>query len=247
MIVSFTPIRSGSKGVPNKNIRILNGIPLFHHVVLQALKVSSLNEVWFSTDSDHYAELAPPGVKVHKRSTETATDKSPTEDVVMEFVKTRPDIATVVLLQATSPTTTSKDIEEALRISASGKGCISVQPANVYLYEDNKPLWTKKTPRQDSKTFAVDGGIYVIHVADFLKTNSIPTMPCQTMVIKHPVCDIDTEEDFKRASALVSLTLTAFIDVDETSVRLKSNYNTEQWSTQTLCGSENQLKSFILA
>ncbi|XP_045197267.2 uncharacterized protein LOC123551991 [Mercenaria mercenaria] len=246
MIVSFTPIRSRSKGVQHKNIHLLNGKPLFHYVVLEALKVSSLNEVWVSTDSEHYASLAPPGVKVHKRSEVSATDQSTTADVLMEFVKTRSDIARVVVLQATSPTTTYQDIEKALQHSASNKGCVSVQPAHVYLYQGNVPLWTTRVPRQDSKIFAEDGSIYVIHVADFIKTKSIPTFPCRTMVVPHAVCDIDTEQDFARASALLYRSSTTVIDIGGTYVRLKYKNRVEQWCTRTLCGSKDQLKEFIL-
>ncbi|XP_053388324.1 sialic acid synthase-like [Mercenaria mercenaria] len=214
MIVSFTPIRSGSKCIPHKNVRLLNGKPLFHYVTLEALKVSSLDEVWISTDCEQYAVLAPPGVQVHRRSEASSSDKSLLADVVMEFIKACTNITTIVILQATSPTTKSQDIEEALQHSASGKGCVSVQPAHVYLYHDNKPLWTARTPRQDSKTFAEDGSIYVIHVADFLKTKTIPTFPCHNMIIQHPVCDIDTEEDFKRAEALLYRPYPDMIDTD---------------------------------
>ena len=144
MIVALTPIRSGSKGIPHKNIRLLNGRPLFHHVVLQAKASPSIDEVWISTDSDYYSSLAPEGVHVHRRSAESASDDAPTADVVMEFLKFCPSVKTVVLLQATSPTTTTHDIDTAVKLSEKGCGCVSVIPSHDHLYKNNNPLWTER-------------------------------------------------------------------------------------------------------
>jgi CMP-N,N'-diacetyllegionaminic acid synthase len=57
-IVALIPARSGSKGVPNKNIRHLDGIPLIAYSIAAALKSTLVDRVIVSTDSEEYAELA---------------------------------------------------------------------------------------------------------------------------------------------------------------------------------------------
>jgi N-acylneuraminate cytidylyltransferase len=57
-IVALIPARSGSKGVPNKNIRHIDGIPLIAYSIAAALKSTLVDRVIVSTDSEEYAELA---------------------------------------------------------------------------------------------------------------------------------------------------------------------------------------------
>ena len=57
-VVALIPARSGSKGVTNKNIRPLNGIPLIAYSIAAALKSALINRVIVSTDSKKYAKIA---------------------------------------------------------------------------------------------------------------------------------------------------------------------------------------------
>ena len=57
-IIAIIPARSGSKGVPNKNIRHIGGIPLIAYSIAAALKSTRIGRVIVSTDSEEYAELA---------------------------------------------------------------------------------------------------------------------------------------------------------------------------------------------
>jgi CMP-N,N'-diacetyllegionaminic acid synthase len=57
-MIALIPARSGSKGVTNKNIRLLDGIHLIGHSILTALKINGVREVIVSTDSEKYAEIA---------------------------------------------------------------------------------------------------------------------------------------------------------------------------------------------
>jgi N-acylneuraminate cytidylyltransferase len=57
-IIALIPARSGSKGVPNKNIRHIDGIPLIAYSIAAALKSTLVDRVIVSTDSEEYAELA---------------------------------------------------------------------------------------------------------------------------------------------------------------------------------------------
>ena len=57
-IVALIPARSGSKGVPNKNIKHIDGIPLIAYSIAAALKSTLVDRVIVSTDSEEYAKIA---------------------------------------------------------------------------------------------------------------------------------------------------------------------------------------------
>ena len=57
-IIALIPARSGSKGVLNKNIRPVGGIPLIAYSIAAALKSTLIDRVIVSTDSEEYAALA---------------------------------------------------------------------------------------------------------------------------------------------------------------------------------------------
>ncbi len=78
-IVALIPARSGSKRVPDKNIRPLAGHPLIAYTVAAALSSEIFSDVIVSTDSEHYAEFVKYyGAEVpFLRPAELAGDQSP--------------------------------------------------------------------------------------------------------------------------------------------------------------------------
>jgi CMP-N-acetylneuraminic acid synthetase len=57
-VLAIIPARSGSKGIPDKNIRNCNGKPLLGYSIEHTKKARTVNRVIVSTDSVHYAEIA---------------------------------------------------------------------------------------------------------------------------------------------------------------------------------------------
>jgi CMP-N,N'-diacetyllegionaminic acid synthase len=57
-VLAIVPARSGSKGLPNKNIRELRGKPLLARPIEAACKCSAIDDVIISTVSADYAEIA---------------------------------------------------------------------------------------------------------------------------------------------------------------------------------------------
>ena len=57
-IVALIPARSGSKGIINKNIKIYDGLPLLAHSINIALKSDYIKDVYVSTDSKEYQQIA---------------------------------------------------------------------------------------------------------------------------------------------------------------------------------------------
>ena len=116
-------VRGGSKGVPGKNIRLLNGIPLFVHSLNQAKESKLFDVTAVSSDSDEILNLAiKNGVDiVVKRPNELATDKAPKLPSIKHclnevelFLKKKIDI--IIDLDATSPLRNIDDIKGVLRM-----------------------------------------------------------------------------------------------------------------------------------
>lgn len=51
-ILAIIPARGGSKGIPRKNIRLLNGEPLISYVIKTAIACKYINDVFVTTDND---------------------------------------------------------------------------------------------------------------------------------------------------------------------------------------------------
>ena len=77
-VVAFIPARSGSKRVPNKNIRTLSGHPMLAYTIRAAIDSGVFDAVICATDSELYADVARHyGAEVpFLRSAEISSDKS---------------------------------------------------------------------------------------------------------------------------------------------------------------------------
>lgn len=122
-VLGIVGIRSGSKGVPNKNIRDLSGKPLVGWVLDAAQRSESINRLVVSTDSEQYEEIARAcGAEVpYLRPSELAHDKSSEIDYVRHMLDWldknegyRPDI--VVRMMATVPLQEPEDIDAVVQI-----------------------------------------------------------------------------------------------------------------------------------
>ena len=77
--------RGGSKGVPNKNIKMLGGEPLIYYTI-NAAKWSDVDEVWVSTDSSVIKSLSKKfGARVLDRPVNISGDKSSSEEALLHF------------------------------------------------------------------------------------------------------------------------------------------------------------------
>ena len=111
--IAIIPARSGSKGIPDKNIKDINGKPLIAWTIEAAIKSNMFNCVMVSTDSDKYADIARNyGAEVpFLRSSENSSDTSSSWDVVREVLLKYEEMGflfdTFTLLQPTSPLNSS--------------------------------------------------------------------------------------------------------------------------------------------
>jgi CMP-N,N'-diacetyllegionaminic acid synthase len=109
------PARCGSKGIPKKNMKILNGKPLVTYTIEAAI-ASNLDRVVVTTDCNEIAEISKIcGAEVVMRSDDLSKDTTPTLPVIQDAIeKLQFECKAVVTLQPTSPLRTYKHINEAL-------------------------------------------------------------------------------------------------------------------------------------
>ncbi len=212
------PARGGSKGVPGKNIKILNGKPLIQYTIEAALEVTDKENIIISTDSEEIKSVVEDlGIKVPSlRPKELATDAVGTNEVLLyeleRLEKQGRIIDHFILLQPTSPFRTGKHVLEAMALYNDDIDMlVSVKEtkANPYfvLREENEDgfLVPSKTSsairRQDvPKVWEVNGAIYIINYASLKKApiNQFNKVKKYIMddLSSH---DIDTKMDWKVA------------------------------------------------
>lgn len=156
-ILCIIPARSGSKGIPDKNIKILNNKPLLCHSIEQAQKskyfINKQMRVVVSTDSSNYAKIAEEnGAEIPiLRPVEIAGDLSTDYEFIKHMVdhlieseKYYPDI--ILQLRPTQPIRKVEDIDKCLDIfiekyeefdSLRTVVPIEKSPIKMYKIEDN--------------------------------------------------------------------------------------------------------------
>lgn len=121
-MLAIIPARGGSKGLPNKNVKLLKNKPLIAYTIEEALKVPIIDKVFVSTDDEEIAEISRKyGAECnYLRPAELAKDDSKAIDVynyvIKKFEEDGIKYNDVVILQPTSPLRTSKHILEAIAL-----------------------------------------------------------------------------------------------------------------------------------
>ena len=120
MNVAFIPVRGGSKSIPLKNIKMINGKPLVYWTVKAACRCRYIDKVYIATDSNEIRKVAE-GFKtgteaeqftkamVIDRSAESASDNASTEFAMLEFAN-KYKFDNIALIQATSPLLQASDL-----------------------------------------------------------------------------------------------------------------------------------------
>ena len=122
-ILGIIGLRSGSKGLKNKNIKLLGGFPLFTYILKSAKKSKFINKLIISTDSEFYRKLAikygaeAPFLRPKKLATDNSLEIDFIKHLLINLKKKynyKPDL--VVRLLATCPLQKTKDIDNLIKI-----------------------------------------------------------------------------------------------------------------------------------
>lgn len=215
------PARGGSKGVPRKNIRLLNGVPLIHYTIKAAQEVFDDTFICVSTDDEEIRQVAEQTnlVVPFMRPKELASDFSGTYEVLLHAIEYYEKCGyladTVILLQPTSPFRNSSHIKEALKLySAEIDMLVSVKEtkSNPYyiLFEEDESGFLKKckegkfiTRQNAPKVWEYNGAIYIINVTS-LKSCSIDKFKRvkKFEMDEYSSLDIDTQFDWDVAEII---------------------------------------------
>ena len=87
-IVALVPARSGSKGLPEKNIKLLNNKPLINYSIEAASDCRDVESVYISSDNEEYLKIGEScGASPILRAKDLSTDSASMKDVVADFEK----------------------------------------------------------------------------------------------------------------------------------------------------------------
>ncbi|MEM6160911.1 acylneuraminate cytidylyltransferase family protein [Erwinia sp. P6884] len=221
---AFIFARGGSKGLPGKNVKYLSGKPLIAWSIIIAQNVSSVDEVFVSTDDNEIARVANEyGATVINRPAELASDTSPewlSWRHAIEWVqKERGEFDIFISLPATSPLRIVDDVNRALKtfVERDADLCIGITPANrspyfnMVVQDSQKQLRLAIKPvgqvtrRQDAPAvYDITTVVYISKPDFILKSNGIFDGKVVGVEIpKERAVDIDDETDFLLAEVIM--------------------------------------------
>lgn len=220
MIIALIGARSGSKGVPNKNIRILGGYPLLAWSIRACAKAKLIDRIIVSTDSEEYASIARLyGAEVIMRPAAISGDESTDYEFIAHALETV-DCEYVAHIRPTTPLRDPQVIDRAITEFQATKDYAAMRSVH-------------EMPESAYKAFTILAGVLVpmtgVHTADMsnLPRQSFPTTYAangyvdvlNTKFCRHssrlhgdsvcpfltePVIEIDCAADFAMLEAYVS-------------------------------------------
>ncbi|MFD1551232.1 acylneuraminate cytidylyltransferase family protein [Putridiphycobacter roseus] len=222
-ILGLIPARGGSKGLPGKNIRPLNGKPLIAWSIESSLASQQIDTTIVSTDDKAIADIAVAhGASLpFMRPNHLASDQSTSKDVIIHaleyFREAGQAFDYLVLLQPTSPFRKAGDIDKAIDLAKETGADLVVSvketasnPYYVLFEEDEKGnLKNSKAStfsrRQDCpKVYELNGSIYVFKVKSILEKDSLKfENTIKFLMDSYHSIDIDNLEDFEYAEFLL--------------------------------------------
>lgn len=217
--LAIIPMRKGSKGLPDKNIRDFFGKPIFAYTLEHAKKSGLFDEIIISTDSQEIADLCREygGNVPFMRPPEYATDTAQLVGVVKHVLETYEGegrfFDRFCLLWATAPMRTSEDIKQAYAmLDDDTDAVVGVTdydlPVFCALHADESsrlsplfPEYQKLTRKQQPKAVVDNGAFCWVKRKAFQEHGTWlpPTLKGYWMP-RHFSIDIDNEEDWDLAS-----------------------------------------------
>lgn len=156
--IAIIPARSGSKGLPDKNIKPLAGRPLMDYTIRAALASGLFDCVHVSTDSELYARTAResgadvPFLRNEELSGDTAGSWDVVRWVLAQYEKEGRSFDRVALLQPTSPLRTAEDLLAAQSLFEEKQADAVVAVCEM----DHSPLWSNTLPEDGSMSGFLD-------------------------------------------------------------------------------------------
>jgi len=217
--------RGGSKRVPRKNVRELNGKPLVCYTFEAAIESGCFSEIIISTDDFEIEELAIQyGITLDKRPTALADDATRAVEVVEEYLIRNKHLSHkhVAMLLPTCPFRNTEDVKAAFKIYNAHKGELPLMATTQYdfppqlavsLVKDTDKIMMREPEAYAATTrtqsiqplYHPNGAIYISSVESFLarKTFFQPEMLSYAMPAERSF-DIDYPYQLRMAEIMAT-------------------------------------------
>lgn len=222
--LAVIPARSGSKGLKDKNIKMLCGKPLLAYAIEAAKKTGLYDSIHVSTDSKKYADIARrygadvPFLRNDELSSDSATTWDAMRFVITEYEKMGKVFDTVTVLQPTSPLRTAEDICGAYKLFQDKRANMISSVCEM----EHSPLWSNTLPEdlsmknfEDEKIahlprqilpiyYRENGAVYILKTAHLFSSTNLYKENCYAYIMEQKnSVDIDTELDFLIAETII--------------------------------------------
>lgn len=215
-VLAIVPARGGSKGVPQKNVRLVGGKPLIGWTAEAAKASKYIDKLIVSSDDKQIIDVAKQyGCEApFIRPKAFAEDDTPGIVPVLHAIEECPGYDYVVLLQPTSPLRNTKDIDAAIEqcIMSQAPACVSVcetdkSPFWMFYVEEHGKMSSvlpdgleyRNSQRQFIRNaYVLNGAVYVGKQDWLLENKSFISEETVAYIMpKERSIDVDTEFDMK--------------------------------------------------
>lgn len=211
-ILAIIPARAGSKGIPNKNIRIINGYPLIHYAINNAKKSKYITDIIVSTDSPEVQMIAKQmNVSYINRSKELCGDFVTLDSVIYDAIPKDKKYDYIITMQPTSPTLNVETLDNAINymIDNNLDTLISAvdKPHLFWTKNDNQflPNYNERLNRQYLPSHYEETGAFVISKSNIVTENTRIGKKIEVYEISEDeAIDIDTFNDLRIAESILN-------------------------------------------
>lgn len=208
-VLAVIPARAGSKGIPNKNIRIIGGHPLIYYSIKNALTSSCITDVIISTDSPEVKIIGEQmGAAVKWRDVSLCGDAVTLDAVIADAIPLDENWDYVVTMQPTSPTLRVETLDAAIQYAIDEELDTLISAINAphlsWGEKDGKkvPNYTERLNRQYLPPCYMETGAFVISKASVVTPKTRIGEKVDVYEIPEDESqDVDTFEDLRSVAA----------------------------------------------
>lgn len=178
-ILAIIPARAGSKGIPNKNIRIIGGHPLIYYSIKNAKSSEYITDIVVSTDSPEVKIISTQmGVSVRWRDEKLCGDTITLDSVIYDAIDHDVSWDYVITMQPTSPTLSVRTLDTAIKYAIDNDLDTLISAINAphlsWGVKDGKkvPNYAERLNRQYLPPNYLETGAFVISKASIVTPSS---------------------------------------------------------------------------
>ncbi len=211
-ILAVIPARAGSKGIPNKNIRIIGGYPLVYYAIHNALSSQYITDVIVSTDSAEVAIIAKQmGAGCKWRDASLCGDAVTLDAVIADAIPADVQWDYVVTMQPTSPTLKVQTLDNAIAYAVENQLDTVISAINAphlsWGVRDGKkvPNYTERLNRQYLPPYYLETGAFVISKASVVTPKTRIGKKVDVFEVPEDEAqDVDTFDDLRSVAATLN-------------------------------------------